>query len=121
YCLQHKIVAGSFDTLKKYGTHSETPETSDDQPYVALVYIDSPFLLGCELIDLPGYGHSDTDHDKAEFGQSLADIIIYASTATGFMNASDIQYVGGLLRTLKPIETREPGLPALRNFYCVAT
>ena len=68
HCNEYKIVAGSFDTLRKYGTHNDNRPADADQCFAALVFVDSPFLLGCDLLDLPGYGHSPDDHTKAELG-----------------------------------------------------
>jgi transcriptional regulator with XRE-family HTH domain len=119
HCSDHKIVAGSFDTLRRYGTHGD--EAKSEQCYAALVFIDSPFLLGCDLLDLPGYGHSESDHGKAEFAHHLADVLIYASTAQGFLDQNDLQFVSGLLKQLPVVENGDNGLPALRNVYFVAT
>lgn len=121
HCNEHKVVAGSFDTLKMYGTHSVNPPADADQCFAALVYVDSPFLLGCDLLDLPGYGHSQNDHSKAELGQSLADILIYASAAQGFMDQQDLQFANALLKNLPIIEGKDDALPVLRNVYFVAT
>jgi len=121
YCNDYKIVAGSFDTLKKYGTHNDNQPADADQCFAALVYVDSPFLLGCDLLDLPGYGHSHDDHTKAELAHSLADVLIYASAAQGFMDQQDLQFANALLKQLPTIETNDDILPVLRNVYFVAT
>lgn len=121
HCLKHKIIAGSFDTLKRYGTHNEENDPRTGQCYAAVVYINAPILLGCDIVDFPGYGHSNDDHSKAEFAQHLADIVIYASTANGFLDHNDLQFAGSLLRQLPPVETKSNGLPSLSNFYFVAT
>lgn len=121
HCNEHRVVAGSFDTLKMYGTHSVNPPADADQCFAALVYVDSPFLLGCDLLDLPGYGHSQDDHSKAELGQSLADVLIYASAAQGFMDQQDLQFANALLKNLPIIEGKDDALPVLRNVYFVAT
>ncbi len=121
HCQEHKFVGGSFDTLKLYGTHNDDTRGDHEQCYAALVFIASPFLLGCDLLDLPGYGHSDSDHGKAEFARHLADVVIYASTAQGFLDQNDLQFVSGLLRQLPTIEGEDKSLPAMRNVYFVAT
>ena len=119
HCLEHKIVAGGFDTLKKFGTHGG--ECVSEECYAALIYIDSNFLLGSILFDMPGYGHSDTDENKAEFAQNLADVVIYASNAQGFLDANDLHYASALLKRLPVINIENNTLPPLRNFYFVAT
>lgn len=114
----NKVVAGSFDTLKLYGSHGGEKPPGADECHAALVFVDSPFLRGCDLIDLPGYGNQG-DEDKAEFAHRLADVVIYASTAQGFMDAVDMHNAGALLKMLPPIDTPEGD--TLRNFYFVAT
>lgn len=51
-CEKYCIQAGSFDTLQKYGVHGEY---EDIAAHAAVVYIDSPLLQACNLIDLPGF------------------------------------------------------------------
>lgn len=121
HCNDYRIVAGSFDTLKKYGTHNDNQPADADQCFAALVYVDSPFLLGCDLLDLPGYGHSHDDHTKAELAHSLADVLIYASAAQGFMDQQDLQFANALLKQLPTIEAKDDTLQVLRNVYFVAT
>lgn len=121
HCNDFKVVAGSFDTLKKYGTHNENQPTDAEECFAALVFVDSPILLGCDLLDLPGYGHSENDHNKAELAHSLADVLIYASAAQGFMDQQDLQFVNALLKQLPPIEKNDASIPVLRNVFFVAT
>jgi transcriptional regulator with XRE-family HTH domain len=120
-CNDFNIVAGSFDTLKKYGTHNENQPADAAHCFAALVFVDSPFLLGCDLLDLPGYGHSDDDYDKAELAHGLADILVYASSATGFLDQQDLQFVNALLKQLPIIESQDNAIPFLRNVFFVAT
>lgn len=121
YCKDFKTVAGSFDTLKKYGTHNDSQPADAEQCAAALVFVDLPFLLGCDLLDLPGYGHSEDDHTKAELAHSLADVLIYASAAQGFMDQQDLQFVSALLKQVPTIEAQDDTLPVLRNVFFVAT
>jgi transcriptional regulator with XRE-family HTH domain len=121
HCLKHRVVAGSFDTLRRYGTHQDNPLPDSENHSVALVYIDSPFLLGCDIVDLPGYGNSQADQDKVEMAHSLFDILVYASTADGFLQETDLQYIHALLGTLPAMEAYDASVPVLRNVYLVAT
>lgn len=119
HCMEYKIFAGSFDTLARYGTHN--CDTQDEDLYAALVFIDSPFLLGCDIVDLPGYGNSDSDYDKAEFARHIADAVIYAATAQGFLNVNDLEFLRGILKQLPPIGTVDNSLSPLQNVFIVAT
>ena len=122
HCNKHRIVAGSFDTLRKYGTYNEGRPVDAEECFAALVFVDSPFLQGCDLIDLPGYNSGEKeDHVKAELAQSLADILIYASSAQGFLDNQDLQFVGALLKQLPALEAQDENIPVLRNVFFVAT
>ncbi|KJS38143.1 MAG: hypothetical protein VR70_11190 [Rhodospirillaceae bacterium BRH_c57] len=121
HCNDFKIVAGSFDTLKQFGTHNEAQTVRTEKCFAALVFVDSPFLLGCDLLDLPGYNGPADDHDKAELAHSLADVLIYASSAQGFMDQQDLQFVNALLKQLPIIEAEDASLPLMRNVFFVAT
>jgi len=118
HCEEHRVIAGGFDTLKEYGTHGDK---DDEGQHSAIVYIESPFLEGCDLIDLPGYGHSKNDQDKAEFAHHLADALIYASPARGFLDENDLVFLNGLLKQLPVVESEDNGLPPLANLFVVAT
>ena len=127
HCEEHRILSGSFDTLRQYGAYEDGrsedgPKVTDfGRAYAAIVYIDSPFLLGCDLIDLPGYGNSTTDSRKAEFTSHLANAVIYCSQARGFLKNQELVYLSGILKRLPAIETDENRLPPLPNLFIVAT
>src|SRR3954447_6535152 len=58
-CRLHRLLAGSFETLRQYGTRQESASTGNAPPLEgvpgsALVYVDSKLLHACELVDLPG-------------------------------------------------------------------
>ncbi|MDM7975866.1 MULTISPECIES: dynamin family protein [Thalassospira] len=121
HCFKHRLVAGSFDTLRDYGTHRENPKKDVEKCSVALVYIDTPFLLGCDLIDLPGYGNSQDDHNNAEIAHSIADILVYVSTAQGFLDQNDLHYISALLEQLPPVQQENDSASTLQNMYFLAT
>lgn len=118
YLESMRVVAGSFDTLKLYGTHGDATPPGAEECHSALVFADSPFLLGCDLVDLPGYGNPG-DEEKAEFAERVADVLVYASIAQGFMDAQDMDRANALLRLLPPVGDTEDD--RLRNVYFVAT
>ena len=112
------MISGSFDTLREYGTHGKS---ANGDGYAAIIYIDSPLLLGCDLMDFPGYGHSKGDERKAEFAHRLADILIYVSQAQGFLNERDLLYISQLLKQVPPIESSGSALAPLSNIFFVAS
>ena len=119
HCLKHKMFAGGYESLSQYGTH--TGAGKEHKAFAAAVYVDSPLLLAADLVDLPGYGHSDDDKDRAEMAQKMVDVLIYASQATGFLDQNDLAYLSVLMRNLPVFEDSNSGIAPLRNMFIVAT
>lgn len=119
HCLEHKMFAGGYESLAQYGTH--TGLGKEHKAFAAVVYVDSPLLLGADLLDLPGYGHSEDDKDRAEMAQKMVDVLIYASSATGFLNQNDLTYLNVLIRNLPTFENSKGRIAPLRNVLIVAT
>lgn len=118
-CLEHKMFAGGYESLSQYGTH--TGAGKEYKAFAAVVYVDSPLLLAADLVDLPGYGHSDDDKDRAEMAQKMVDVLIYASQATGFLDQNDLTYLSVLMRNLPVFKDSNGGIAPLRNMFIVAT
>ncbi|CDS47981.1 hypothetical protein [Polaromonas sp. CG9_12] len=119
HCLKHKMFAGGYESLSQYGTHKGAGK--QHKAFAATVYVDSPLLLAADLVDLPGYGHSDDDKDRAEMAQKMVDVLIYASQATGFMDQNDLNYLSVLMRNLPVVEDSNGRVAPLRNMLVVAT
>jgi transcriptional regulator with XRE-family HTH domain len=107
YCLQ----AGSFNILQKYGVHGSN---EDIAAHAAVVYMDSPLLQACNLIDLPGYSDQpdevSKDVEKANSAAQVADVLLYASPAKGHINGQDMIRLGSLLRLLPAPENERKNL-----------
>lgn len=116
HCIEYKMFAGGYDSLRQFGTHSG--EGSKHKAFAAVVYLDSPLLLASDVVDLPGYGHSDDDQDRAEMAHKMVDIMIYASATTGFLGNQDLLYLSGLLKTLP---TESYGQHPLGNLFIIGT
>lgn len=119
HCLQHRLFAGGFEALKQYGTH--TGSGIEHKAFAAVAYVDAPILLGCDMVDLPGYGHSDDDQDRAEMAHKMVDVMLYLSTAVGFLDQNDLNYLSVLLRHLPTYEGHGAVNEPLRNLMVVAT
>lgn len=113
-----RLYAGGYEALRRYGTHGG-PGVSDECQ-AALVFVRSDLLHACDLIDSPGFGNTEKDSEKAQFARPLADIMIYASGARGFMQDKDFIALSGLLKQL-PVVGNDDGLAPLDNLYVVAT
>ena len=118
--VRNKLMAGSFDTLRKFGTKESEGEAIGAK--VALVYMDAPILRSCTLIDLPGYADEYEEEQMANAASTLADILIYTSPAKGFLDTSDFLQLGGLLRSLSLVDAGPNEHTAqYRNLFLVAT
>ncbi|BAY23910.1 XRE family transcriptional regulator [Calothrix sp. NIES-2100] len=116
------IQAGSLDILQKYGVHGNNDEIP---AHAAVVYLDSPLLRACNLIDLPGYSDQpdevSKDVEKATSAAQIADVLLYASLAKGHIKGEDMIRLGSLLRSLPNPETECSNFPTLGNLFIVAT
>ncbi|MTJ49909.1 dynamin family protein [Dolichospermum sp. UHCC 0259] len=116
------IQSGSFDVLQKYGVHGEN---EDIAAHAAVVYINSPLLKACNLIDLPGFSDQpdevSKDVEKANSAAQIADIVIYASPAKGHINGQDMLRLSNLLSLLPAPENECKNFPTLGNLFIVAT
>ena len=119
HCLEHKMFAGGYESLTQYGTH--TGSGKEQMAFAATVYVDSPLLLGADWVDLPGYGHSDDDKDRAEMAQKMVDVLIYLSPITGFLNQADLMNLSVLMGKVPVFEDFEGVVTPLRNVFIVAT
>jgi transcriptional regulator with XRE-family HTH domain len=116
HCGRHRIVAGTYDTLKLYGTRESEGERQG--AVAALVYVDAPILQACTIVDLPGYSDTQQQADVATSSLTLGDVFIYTSAATGFLDAQDFLQISQLLRTGPELQQRDG---PLANYFIVAT
>lgn len=89
--------------------------------YAAIVYHDAPILLTCNLVDLPGFDDTEEDEQKAKEASSLGDILLYLSTAKGFLRAEDFVRLSYLVKQLSPFEVLDESFPTLGNCFIVAS
>lgn len=123
YCTENRLVAGNLETLREYGTYGGRHEA--ENAGAALVFVDAPVLRACSMVDLPGFRSekdgADDDAKRAEGAFGLADVMIYVSNATGFLDGTDLSYLSYLIRALPVFEARDPNFPVLGNLFVVAT
>lgn len=92
-----------------------------NDPHV-LVFLNSPLLKYCELVDTPGLGHDAIDTQRAlEVATNSPDFIIFCSTASGFLD-KNIAYatLQSVLPSLKPLQSKRNNNP-LSNLIILAT
>jgi GTP-binding protein EngB required for normal cell division/DNA-binding XRE family transcriptional regulator len=121
YCLSWKIGSGDVTMLKSFGTRQG--DKYKENAGSAVVFVDSPILNNCDIIDIPGYGTENSNDDiiKNDVTQ-VADVIIYLSQATNFMQIGDINYLKDNISRLDVIEKRnENSLNPFSNLFIVAS
>jgi transcriptional regulator with XRE-family HTH domain len=130
-CEEHKIRAGDFETLKLYGTHptdldienSTNPASPsrddilDRKSAFALIYIDAPILLSCDIVDTPGFFHDLSDDNAQKSLLGAGDAVLYLSPTAGFMKPVDLQNVANWIEAL-PVQ---PNQDRLRSLAILAT
>lgn len=121
YCRQWKIAAGEAGVLKSFGTRQG--EKSDKQAGSAVVFVDSPILKNCDIVDLPGFGTELESDDTITFeAAQRSDVIIYLSQANGFMRIEDITYLKQNISSLPVWEQQQQNkLKPLSNLFVVAS
>ena len=121
YCKKWKIASGEVDVLRKFGTRQGGGLTTNAGS--AVVFIDAPILLNCDIVDLPGFG-TETDSDDAITLKAAqrTDVLIYLSQANGFMRIEDIEYLKQNVKNLPIWERKgENEVKPLSNLFVVAS
>lgn len=111
---------GDISILQKYAVRQgETMEEVGS----AIVFVDSPILELCDLVDLPGFGTGDREIDDklAEKAKNFADIIIYMSLANAFLRGTDFEFLKSALNYLPISENATNDIKPLSNLYILAS
>jgi transcriptional regulator with XRE-family HTH domain len=121
---RHCISSGSLEVLRQHGVHDHLREV-EIEGHSAVVYVDSPLLKSCNIVDFPGYSdqadQTSEDVKKASSAVQIADLILYTSPVNGFMNAEDFSRLSYLLKVLPSPEVYNEGFPTLGNLFIVGT
>lgn len=121
YCEKWRIAQGEVDILRAFGTRQG--EMFKKNAGSAVVFLDAPILLDCDIVDLPGFGTEKESDDTITFrAAQRTDILIYLSQANGFMRIEDITYLKENVRNLPAWEKKgENELKPLSNLFVVAS
>lgn len=120
YCRSWKVAEGGADILCDIGTRKANSSTGAGS---AVIFIDAPILLDCDIVDLPGYGTGEEKDDYITFGMAAqSDILIYLSQANGFLKQEDIAFLKRNIKRL-PVWERvaENDIGVLGNLFIVAS
>ncbi len=121
YCEEHKIASGDAHILSDYGTRQGSKYIEDAS--AAIIFIESPILQICDIVDLPGFGTGDRENDDilAQKSEEFADIVIYLSIANGFLRGTDIEFIKNSINSLPVLESKDNDLKPLNNLFVVAS
>ena len=121
YCREWKIAGGNAEMLSQYGVRKGEEYNKDIGS--AVLFIDSPILKNCDILDIPGITAGiDSDNMAASQAKLKADVLVYLSQASGFLQTEDANYLKEALEVLPPLEKIEgTGLSPMSNLFVVAT
>ena len=121
YCREWKIASGNAEILSQYGVRKGHDYNKDVGS--AVLFVDSPILKNCDILDIPGITAGiESDNIAANQAQLKADVIVYLSQASGFLQIEDANYLKEALEVLSPLEETEgTGLSPMSNLFIVAT
>lgn len=121
YSEKHKIASGKVNILSDYGTRQGAKFL--EEASAAVVFVDSPILQLCDLVDLPGFGTGDRENDDvlARKSNDFADIVIYLSIANGFLRGTDIEFIKNSINALPVLENKANNLAPLNNLFVIAS
>ena len=121
YCREWKIAGGNAEMLSQYGVRKGEEYNKDIGS--AVLFIDSPILKNCDILDIPGITAGiDSDNIAASQAKLKADVLVYLSQASGFLQTEDANYLKEALEVLPPLEKTEgTALSPMSNLFVVAT
>ena len=120
YCRAWKIAGGDIGILHSFGTRQGGGQFTEAGS--AVVFVDAPILQVCDIVDLPGFGTELESDDLITFRTArCADVIIYLSHASQFMQIADINYLNQNIQGLPVWEKSVNQLEPLANLFVVAS
>lgn len=121
YCREWKVAGGNAEMLSQYGVRKGEEYNKDIGS--AVLFIDSPILKNCDILDIPGITAGiESDNIAASQAKLKADVLVYLSQASGFLQTEDANYLKEALEVLPPLEKTEgTALSPMSNLFVVAT
>lgn len=102
YCRKWLLSTGEPGDLLALTTRAGLQDGGgSEEPGAAVIYVDSPILTACDLLDLPGIGSGDREDDDrlARWGGAQADLMLFVSPANGFLRQEDLTFLADGLGT----------------------
>jgi len=128
--LKHRKHEGSLHSLNEHGVYwfgrksKLQKQVEKLEVHTAVIYIKSPLLRSCNIIDTPGFeDRSDPALQEERFQpiKDLMDVLVYTSTTNGFMDARDQAYLKYLISLSNKGFERFPKHPTMGNVFVVCT
>lgn len=93
--VEHHLLAQGDESLLTIHAIRSDDEEKETEARAAVVYLESPILERCDIIDVPGFGTGDreTDDQYAQNSRQVADIILYLSLSNAFMRGPEIGFL----------------------------
>jgi transcriptional regulator with XRE-family HTH domain len=117
YCESMMIEAGDYSLLEDYCNRDSKKRSKEVDS--AIVFLKADILKACDLVDLPGFGTESLDETiKAQRIKEQADMIIFMSQSSGFLNTNDqVTFLKDTIQRIPSIDD----VPLLANLMVVAS
>lgn len=120
YFNEYLLSKGNYDLLEKYGTH----QGNNKEAASAIVFVDSPLLKDCTIVDIPGFAVNKNDDmlHKTFFDMQKNDCLVYLSSANHFLHSDDLIYLNKCMKTITHFENKDKNnFPKFGNLFIVAS
>lgn len=119
YCESLKIISGDYKILDTYCNRNSSSIYKNVDS--AVVYLDTPILKACDIVDLPGFGTEElNDTIQSQRAREHADAVVFLCQSNSFFNKhQDVLFLKDVIRNLAA--TTNPNIPLLSNLFIVAS
>lgn len=120
YFNEYLLSKGNYDLLEKYGTH----QGNNKEAASAIVFVDSPLLKDCTIVDIPGFAVNKNDDmlHKTIVDMYKNDCLVYLSSANHFLHSDDLIYLNKCMKTITHFENKDKNnFPKFGNLFIVAS
>lgn len=126
YFTNHLVEMGELNIISEFGNHEgekykKRKKELIDNDFVIVCYLDKPILKLCDIWDIPGTNVKTEDDYIATKSRKGADITLYLSTATQFMQLADMQYLTDILKTSSNYAVKSSEIDQFENVFIIAS
>ncbi|MCI3142875.1 dynamin family protein [Staphylococcus hominis] len=126
YFNQHLITKGDLNLIEEFGKHGgkkyeEFKIQENRYNYTIVCYLNKPILKLCDVWDIPGINAEKIDDDIAETSKNGADITLYLSKASQFMQNYDRPHVRSFFKQSLKFSNRYEEVGLFENVFIIAS